>query len=128
MNNKRLTYGTFDYGDVELPTRATVSSVGDNWYYHDYANSMLKKLLSNSGLFSGDYHITTLPDRVFFNDKKGATTILYGDEATVVKTTKGDKFDKKFGFLLAYFQKHSGLTKTQANKYLSKLVEEKDNE
>ena len=65
-------------------------------------------------------------NRVMFNEKKGATTLLKGDKVTVVKTCKGDKFDKKYGFLLAYFQQNCGLSKTQANKYLKELVE--DNE
>ena len=67
-----------------------------------------------------------LPDRVFYNEKKGATTLLYGDNATVVKTTKGDKYDREKGFLLAFFQKHSGLTKTQANKYLKDIIKDKE--
>jgi len=65
-----------------------------------------------------------LPTKVFFNDKKGATTLIDGDNVSVVKTTKGDKFSKEYGFLLAYFQMYSGLTKTQANKYLKDLVKD----
>jgi len=65
-----------------------------------------------------------LPTKVFFNDKKGATTLIDGDNVSVVKTTKGDKYSKEYGFLLAYFQMYSGLTKTQANKYLKDLVKD----
>jgi hypothetical protein len=67
-----------------------------------------------------------LPRKVIFNDKKKATTLLYGDEATVVKACKGDKFDKEKGFLMAFFQKQTGLSKTQAKKYLKKITEEKE--
>lgn len=63
-----------------------------------------------------------LPDKVFFNEKKGATTLLYGDDATVVKCTQGDSYDREYGFLLAFFQKHSGLSKTQSNKYLKDII------
>jgi hypothetical protein len=69
--------------------------------------------------------IHNLPRKVFFNDKKKATTLLYGDEATVVKTCKGDKYDREKGFLMAFFQKQSGLSKTKAKKYLKKITEEK---
>lgn len=69
--------------------------------------------------------------RVQFNDKKGATTLIEDNnikpKVTVVKTCKGDEFDKKYGFLLAYFQHNSGMSKTQSNKYLKNLAEE-DNE
>jgi len=85
-----------------------------------------------SDYYSGDYssfglgkHQTKLPNKVIFNEKKGATTLLHGkNNATVVKTTKEDKYDKKFGFLLAYFQYYSGLSKTQANKYLNNIIKE----
>ena len=66
-----------------------------------------------------------LPRKVVFNDKKKATTILYGDEATVVKACKGDKYDREKGFLMAFFQKQTGLSKTQAKKYLKEITKEK---
>ena len=65
-----------------------------------------------------------LPRKVIFNDKKKATTLLYGDEATVVKACKGDKYDKEKGFLMAFFQKQTRLSKTQAKKYLKKITEQ----
>lgn len=64
-----------------------------------------------------------LPKRYIIT--KEATILFWSDDKkdkTIVKTSKGDKFDKRLGFLTAYFQKHSGLTKTQANKYLDNLV------
>jgi hypothetical protein len=67
-----------------------------------------------------------LPRKVIFNKNKKATTLLYGDEATVVKACKGDKYDKEKGFLMAFFQKQTGLSKTQAKKYLKKITEEKE--
>jgi hypothetical protein len=59
-----------------------------------------------------------------FNTKKGATTLIdrHLDEVTVVRTTKGDEYDKKMGFLLAYFQHTSGMSKTQCNKYIKELI------
>ena len=43
-----------------------------------------------------------------------ATIIMWTDETkTVVKTSANDDYDPVFGFLMAYFQKNSGMTKTQ---------------
>ena len=67
-----------------------------------------------------------LPDNVFFNDKKKATTLMFYNEATVVKCGKGDKYSRRIGFLEAYFQATCGLSKTQAKKYLDKIVEDKE--
>ena len=67
-----------------------------------------------------------LPKKVQFNDKKKATTIIDDNKVTVVKTMKGDKYNKEFGFLMAYFQHYSGLSKTQAKKYLKGLLDEKN--
>jgi hypothetical protein len=64
--------------------------------------------------------------RVYFNDKKKATTLINGNKVTVVKCGKGDKYNKRIGFLEAYFQSMSGLTKTQARKYLDKLLKESE--
>lgn len=93
--------------------------------YEQYYHYELKEQIS-------DYWrsiLYKLPKKVIFNDKKGATTLLDGnDKVTVVRTTKGDKFDKTFGFLMAYFQHYSGLSKTQANKYINKLLKENENE
>lgn len=58
---------------------------------------------------------------------KGATILFWDSmekEKTIVKLSKNDKYDKRLGFLIAYFQYNSGLSKTQANKYLDNLVEE----
>ena len=67
-----------------------------------------------------------LPDNVFFNDKKKATTLMFDDTATVVKCGKDDKYSRRVGFLEAYFQATCGLSKTQAKKYLDKIVEDKE--
>lgn len=66
-----------------------------------------------------------LPKRYIIN--KGAT-ILFWDDGTknIVKRSKDDEYNKRLGFLTAYFQKHSGLTKNQANKYLANLLDEDD--
>lgn len=71
---------------------------------------------------------------VKFNNKKKSVTLLefdndssdmYKDKKTTVKTCKGDRYNRKIGFLLAYFQHTSCMSKTQANQYLKELLEEK---
>jgi len=61
--------------------------------------------------------------KVIFNDP--ATIVIWEDVTrTVVKTCEGDTFDKTTGFLQAYFQKVSGMSKTQSSKFLRELTEE----
>ena len=71
-----------------------------------------------------------LPYKYIIN--KGATILFWDeddeDDKTIVKLSKSDKFDKRIGFLTAYFQHHSGMSKTQANKYLDNLEVEDKNE
>jgi len=69
--------------------------------------------------------ITNLPTRVLFNDKKKATTLLFKDKPTVVKAREDDTYDRRIGFLEAYFQATSGLSKTKALKYLNDIVKDK---
>lgn len=67
----------------------------------------------------------TLPKKYIIN--KGATVLFWEDGSkTVVKRGKDDEYNKVLGFLWAYFQKTSGLSKTKANKYLADLVDEDD--
>ena len=119
---KQFEFGTFEEtyeGGFKLtlpkvyPTRMFGKTTGK--LYNEYYDYLMNK-----------YNI---PDEVVFNEKKGATTLLYHSQermdetnVTVVKTCKGDKFDKRYGFLLAYFQHNSGLSKTQSNKYLKELL------
>ena len=64
-----------------------------------------------------------LPRRYIIN--KNATILFWEDGSkTVVKRCEDDKYDKRLGFLIGYFQKNSGLSKTKANKFLRDLVEE----
>ena len=61
-----------------------------------------------------------LPKHYIIND--GATILFWKDGTkTVVKRSKDEKFDKRLGFLTAYFQKHCGMSKTKANKFLDNL-------
>lgn len=69
--------------------------------------------------------LNPLPTKYIINN--GATILFWADGTkTIVKRSEDDIFDPVKGFLWAYFQKHSGLTKTKANKYLRDI--DKENE
>lgn len=62
-----------------------------------------------------------LPEKYIIN--KDATILFWNDNTkTIVKRAKDDNFDKRIGFLYAYFLKNSGLTRTQANKFINELA------
>lgn len=66
-----------------------------------------------------------LPKKYIINDN--AAILFWDDEnkdKTVVRRTKNDTPDPRIAFLTAYFQKHSGLSRTKANRYLDGLVVE----
>lgn len=53
---------------------------------------------------------------------ENATIIFWEDgEKTIVKRCSDEPFKKELGFLYAYFQKTSGLSKTKANKFIKEL-------
>lgn len=61
-----------------------------------------------------------LPKKIIVN--YGAVILFWEDGTkTIVKRARGDRFDPVKGFLWAYFQKQSGLSKTKANKYLREI-------
>lgn len=64
--------------------------------------------------------------KVIFN---GPATILIWDDGTktISKCKKGDKQDREKGFLIAFFRKASGLTKTQTNKMMKEFEETGEN-
>ena len=62
-----------------------------------------------------------LPKRYIIND--GAIVLFWNDGTkTIVKRAKDDTDDVVKGFLWAYFEKMSGMSKTQANKYLKDIA------
>lgn len=78
--------------------------------------------------FCGTHKEAIMPERYIIND--GATVLFWKDGTkTVVKRSKDDEFNPRLGFLTAYFQKNSGLSRTKANKFLDNLeVEDKKKE
>ena len=64
-------------------------------------------------------------DKIIFNDKKRTTVVLWKDGTkTIVKASDNDTFDRRVGYLMAFYHKNCGLSKTKANKYIDSLCEE----
>lgn len=91
-----------------------------------YPNSFSVTLDSNG--LNWDYGATESDDiisSVYFDESSGVTVVIWNDNTkTIVRTCEGDSFDKERGVLQAYFEKMYGGTKTQANKYLKKIIAE----
>lgn len=102
------------------------------WYFEDERDMELIDskttiletcITANSITFQTISSLERIPERYIIN--KGATILFWKDGSkTIVKKSKDDKYDKRLGFLTAYFQKHSGMSKNKANKYLDELAEE----
>lgn len=61
-----------------------------------------------------------MPKKYIIN--KGATVLIWNDgEKTVVKRCEDDEFNKRLGFLTAFFQHYCGMSKNKANKFLAEL-------
>lgn len=68
-----------------------------------------------------------LPKRYIVN--KGAVILFWEDGTkTIVKRNRNDKHDPIKGFLWAYFEKSSGMTKTQVKRYLTEVNNGKEQE
>lgn len=69
-----------------------------------------------------------MPKKYIINH--GATVLIWEDEEkTVVKRCEDDEFNKKLGFLTAFFQHYCGMSKNKANKFLAELeVEDEETE
>lgn len=69
-----------------------------------------------------------MPKKYIIN--KGATVLIWDNgEKTVVKRCEDDEFNKRLGFLTAFFQHYSGMSKNKANKFLAELeVEDEEKE
>lgn len=62
----------------------------------------------------------TLPRKWVIN---GPATILFWEDGTktIVKCNKGDEFDAQKGYLMAYFEKWTGLSKHQIAKIMNEI-------
>ena len=105
---------------------------GNHCWWFEESDLCSTKTISNIKMISVGNEplitsINTLPKKYIIN--KGATILFWNDGTkTIVKKAKHDEYNKRLGFLTAYFQKTSGLSKSKANKYLDSLVDEDDYE
>lgn len=61
-----------------------------------------------------------MPKKTIINH--GATVLIWDNgEKTIVKRCEDDEFNKKLGFLTAFFQHYCGMSKNKANKFLAEL-------
>lgn len=74
-------------------------------------NSVLKEMLEEK-----------IPERYIVN--KNASILFWKNgEKTIVKKCEDDDFNARLGFLTAFFQRHCGMSKNKANKYLANIEE-----
>lgn len=102
-------------------TYFTTTTSGSSWGPINY----YEWTLNDSGLtLSTKKEKAELPERVIFSDP--ATILIWKNgNKTVVKASKGDKYNPLFGFLMAYFKYTSGLNSSKRDKYFKKILEEK---
>lgn len=104
----------------ELTIKATTKLINDE---------ILKSCGINLGVdFSKNKATVPMPKKYIINH--GATVLMWDDgEKTVVKRCADDEFNKRLGFLTAFFQHYSGMSKNKANKFLAELeVEDEEKE
>lgn len=117
MNMQKLEVRSYGKNLFEKAMREGITirkpeDLYDAQIYAYYGEPFVRKIYNNE-----------LPERYIIN--KGATILFWKDGSkTIVKRCKDDKYDKRLGFLTAYFQKHCGMSKNKANKYLAGLVDE----
>ena len=57
-----------------------------------------------------------IPSKIIQNGQ--ATILFWGDGTkTIVKCSNDNKYNAEYGFLIAYFEKNSGMSKSQIQKY-----------
>lgn len=105
--NTNATLTTTGLNNVELNY-----ITGSGWVTFDPVTGILKHEPAKA--------LSLLPDAVFFQDDKETVVLKKGNKTHVV-SNHDDEYDRVYGFLLAFFQMNSGLSKNKANKYLESL-------
>ena len=91
--------------------------------YESGDDNVIVKGIINLNELEKEQSIGALPEKYIINDR--ATVLFWSDGTkTIVRRAKEDEYNKKLGFLWAYFQKNSGLSKTKANEYLDNLIDD----
>lgn len=66
------------------------------------------------------------PKDIIFNDTEKMVIVKWSDDSKTIVKCNEDTYDRRTGFLIAYFQKASGLSKNKSNKYLDEIIEKDD--
>ena len=135
MDNKRCSSMNFTDGDVMLvlnqnKTRGALTTICCDCYSRhkvplkDFLNVEQKgtKDMNNKteNMSNGDVGKESKM-QVIFNAP--ATIVIWKDKTkTVVKTSKDDTFNPEVGFLRAFFEKQSGMTKTKVRKFIESIT------
>lgn len=90
----------------------------ENMDYYSYCPSTI------SFGFLSKTRVDKLPERYIINS--GAAVLFWNDgDKTISKRDAADKFDKRMGFLLAYYYKKCGVSKAARKRVLDCVKEEK---
>lgn len=80
----------------------------------------VKNLKEFKKIFLSTQKEVPMPKKYIINH--GATVLMWDDgDKTVVKRCEDDEFNKRLGFLTAFFQHYCGMSKNKANKFLAEL-------
>ena len=114
MKSKNINFNK----DITIRSKNVMS------FEYDLDNDyVIVKGIINLNELEKEQSIVALPEKYIINDR--ATVLFWKDGTkTIVRRAKEDEYNKKIGFLWAYFQKNSGLSKTKANEYLDNLIDD----
>jgi hypothetical protein len=119
------------------PMRVPVEEYKRSHMYEDICmakaslyEGQLIKTLPTSNWLTTEYKATlntttSLPVKCIQN--KGTTVLFWKDGSKqIAKLSKDDKFNPTLGFLMAYFKKTSGMSRTQSAKFIKKMITKKE--
>ena len=98
-----------------------------NFSINGVSNKPIRDLWKDLYIDNNKKNKVDMPKKYIINH--GATVLIWEDgEKTVVKRCEDDEFNKRLGFLTAFFQHYCGMSKNKANKFLAELeVEDEEN-
>ena len=123
--NMFLSTGTLSHLTIKPNHTGAITLVdagNANYTWRKYNPNTLREIVLTESKKTLD---VTMPKKVIQNDK--ATILIWEDGTkTIVKCSADDTYSKEYGFLAAYFEKHSGLSKTQISKYMQEVLKTGD--
>lgn len=127
--DNKMEYLTFMIKESEKMSEIRVNANNITLTTASYPSMYTPTIRLGKCFFEEIIHDTKTPKEYYINEKKKTVVLKWNDDTiTKVKVSENDKFDARYGFLIAYFQKNCGMSKTKANKYLDNLkveIEEK---